>query len=175
MRTGYSAIALGAMILGLSAAAAGMSQDRIPELQREARSKSTSATLTGCVAQGVAAGTYILTNITKDEQTNAKDGLVPTSVLLSSTDVKVSKHVGHRVSVTGVYLKPRAYDEPRGDGQARAYRGDRARRQTHERDVSGQVAGHGGRFVLASCRPELNVRLAVRLSIKAPSKSRSAR
>jgi hypothetical protein len=104
MRTGYSAIALGAMILVLGAAAAGMSPDRIPELQREARSKSTSATLTGCVAQGVAAGTYILTNITKDEQPNVKDGLVRTSVLLSSTDVDVSKHVGHRVSVTGVYL-----------------------------------------------------------------------
>jgi hypothetical protein len=104
MRTGYSAIALGAMILVLGAAAAGMSQDRIPELQREARSKSTSATLTGCVAPGVAAGTYILTNITKDEQPNVKDGLVRTSVLLSSTDVDVSKHVGHRVSVTGVYL-----------------------------------------------------------------------
>jgi len=104
MRTGYSAIALGAMILVSSAAAAGMSQDRIPELQKEARSKSTSATLTGCVAQGVAAGTYILTNITKDEQTNAKDGLVRTSVLLSSTDVNLSKHVGHRVSVTGGYL-----------------------------------------------------------------------
>jgi hypothetical protein len=103
MRTGYSAIALGAMILVSSAAAAGMSQDRIPELQKEARSKSTSATLTGCVAQGVAAGTYILTNITKDE-TNAKDGLVRTSVLLSSTDVNLSKHVGHRVSVTGGYL-----------------------------------------------------------------------
>jgi hypothetical protein len=55
------------------------------------------------VAQGVAAGTYILTNITKDE-TNAKDGLVRTSVLLSSTDVNLSKHVGHRVSVTGGYL-----------------------------------------------------------------------
>jgi len=65
MRTGYSAIALGAMILVSSAAAAGMSQDRIPEPQREARTKSTSATLTGCVAQGVAAGTYVLTKITK--------------------------------------------------------------------------------------------------------------
>jgi hypothetical protein len=104
MRTGYSAIALGAMILVSSAAAAGMSQDRIPELQKEARSKSTSATLTGCVAPGVASGTYILTNITKDEQPNVKDGLVRTSVLLSSTDVDVSKHVGHRVSVTGVYV-----------------------------------------------------------------------
>jgi hypothetical protein len=82
----------------------GVSQDRMPELQREARTESTSATLTGCVVQGVTAGTYILTNIIKDEQTNAKDGFVRTSLLLSSTDVDVSKHVGHRVSVTGVYL-----------------------------------------------------------------------
>jgi hypothetical protein len=104
MRTGYSATALGAMIVVLGAAVAGMSQDTIPELQKEARSKSTSATLTGCVAQGAAAGSYILTNITKDEQPNVKNGLVRTSVLLSSTDVDVSKHVGHRVSVTGVYL-----------------------------------------------------------------------
>jgi hypothetical protein len=104
MQTNYSAIALGAMIMALSPAAAGVSQDRIPGLQREARTKPASATLTGCVARGVAAGTYILTNIIKDDQTKAKDGFVRMSVLLSSTDVDVSKHVGHRVSVTGAYL-----------------------------------------------------------------------
>jgi hypothetical protein len=104
MQTKYSAVALGAVIMALSAAAASVSQASIPELQKAARPNAASATLTGCVAPGVAAGTYILTNIFKDEQTNAKDGLVRTSVLLSSTDVDVSRHVGHRVSVTGVYL-----------------------------------------------------------------------
>src|SRR4029453_12647912 len=104
MQTKYSAVALGAVIMALSAAAASVSQASIPELQKAARPNAASATLTGCVAPGVAAGTYILTNIFKDEQTNAKNGLVRTSVLLSSTDVDVSRHVGHRVSVTGVYL-----------------------------------------------------------------------
>jgi hypothetical protein len=105
MQTNYSAIALGAMVMTLSAAAAGVGQDRIPGLQKEVRTRTepASVTLTGCVARGLAAGSYILTNITKDERTTAQDAFVGTSVLLSSTDVDVSKHVGHRVSVTGVY------------------------------------------------------------------------
>jgi hypothetical protein len=103
MKTIYSAIALGAMLVAFGAAAAGVSQERIPYLQREVPKDPINATLTGCVARGAAAGTYILKNITKDGEMTGKGTFERMSVVLSGTGVDVSKHVGHRVSVTGLY------------------------------------------------------------------------
>ena len=102
MKTMYSAIGLGAMLVAFGAAAAGVSQDRIPNLQREVPKDPKNATLTGCVAQD-AAGTYILKNITKDGEMTGQGTLERMSVVLSGTGVDVSKHVGHRVSVTGLH------------------------------------------------------------------------
>jgi hypothetical protein len=99
MRTN-SAIALGAMLWALGAPVVGVSQDTIPYLQREAPKDTT---LTGCVARGATTGTYILTTITKNGET-AADTVERLAVLLSGDYVDVSKHVGHRVAVTGLFV-----------------------------------------------------------------------
>lgn len=103
MKTMYSAIALGATLVAFGAAGAGASQDRIPYLQREVPKDPKNATLTGCVAHGASVGTYILKNITEDAATPGKGTFERMSIVLSGTEVDVSKHVGHRVSVTGLY------------------------------------------------------------------------
>ena len=105
MKTMHSAIALGAMLVAFGAAAAGVSQDRIPNLQREVPKDPKNPTLTGCVARDDAVGTYILKNITKDGDITGKGTFERMSIVLSGTEVDVSKHVGHRVSVTGLYSK----------------------------------------------------------------------
>jgi opacity protein-like surface antigen len=103
MKTSCSTVAAAAMLatsMTFAAAAAGPSQDRIPELQP---TSANSATVTGCVARGTATATYMLTNITKEGQATARDAVQRMTVALSGTDVDLSKHVGHRVSVTGPY------------------------------------------------------------------------
>jgi hypothetical protein len=105
MKSKFVVIALGAM-LTVGTAAAARTQDRIPELQRDAPKEPATETLTGCVARSSAAGTYMLTNFTKDSKdrkTTATEMTEHAAVTLSGSDVDVSKHVGHRVSVTGQY------------------------------------------------------------------------
>ena len=103
MKTTYSVIALGAVLVAFGTSAAGVSQDKIPYLTREVPKDPKNTTLTGCVARGAAAGTYILKNITKDGDTAGSNTFERASVVLSGTEVDVSKHVGHRVSVTGLF------------------------------------------------------------------------
>ena len=86
------------------------------------------ATYTGCIEAGSTAGTFVLTHVADDhmakdamkkdtmkkdtmkkdtmgKDTMAKDAMskdtMATTLTLSSTSVDLSKHVGHKVSVTG--------------------------------------------------------------------------
>ena len=101
MRTTCLAITMAAMAIGLSAPARGVSQDKIPELQRPRPDFAMSTTITGCVAQGTTTDTYVLTNVSRDVEGTAKAATRPVSLALSGSDVDVGKHVGHKVSVTG--------------------------------------------------------------------------
>jgi hypothetical protein len=67
------------------------------------------------VARGVASGTYTLTNFTRDAGTLTKEITPLTTVVLAGTDVDVSTHVGHRVSVTGSYASFELASYPRGE------------------------------------------------------------
>jgi hypothetical protein len=77
-------------------------------------------TYTGCVEAGVAPGAFILTHLAaddhvgkdamkqdtmkKDTMTKAsisKDAMAPSTWALASTSVDLSKHLGHKVTVTG--------------------------------------------------------------------------
>jgi len=61
-------------------------------------------TLTGCVERGTAMESYTLREANEGETTISN--LTPRpAVALSSTDVDISKHVGHSVSVSGSYAK----------------------------------------------------------------------
>lgn len=79
------------------------------------KGKSKSKTYTGCIEAGASAGTYTLTHamadmhmgkdaMSKDAMKKdgmAKEGMAPANLMLHSTSVDLSKHVGHKVSVTG--------------------------------------------------------------------------
>lgn len=72
--------------------------------------KAKTTTLTGCVAAGTEPGTFTLTNVTREGAAATKGALAGTSgtakpmsdsVMLMGTKVDLTKHVGHKVSVTG--------------------------------------------------------------------------
>ena len=74
---------------------------------------ANAMTYTGCVAAGSEPGTYMLTHMTSDmvsqkdtmgKDTMSKDAM-PSSMMLMGTKIDFSKHVGHKVSVTGTMEK----------------------------------------------------------------------
>jgi hypothetical protein len=101
METSCSALALVAMSLMFTAAASGAGQDRIPELQRDAATVTRNETLTGCVTRGTKPDTYTLTNVIRATEGAAKVPAGSMTVALSSTEVDFSRHLDHRVAVTG--------------------------------------------------------------------------
>ena len=60
MKLTISTVALVALATAVSAATAGVSQDRIPDAQRPGAIDAPGITLTGCVARGAATDTYTL-------------------------------------------------------------------------------------------------------------------
>jgi hypothetical protein len=72
--------------------------------------KGKHSTYTGCVEAGSATGTVMLTHVAADQTgkdlgkraaKGKKDKPVPTTINLMSTVLDLSKHLGHKVSVTG--------------------------------------------------------------------------
>jgi pentapeptide MXKDX repeat protein len=78
------------------------------------------STYTGCIEAGTAAGSFRLTHVTVDDHMGkdamkkdamkkdtmtkdamSKDAMAPTTLTLASPSVDLSKHLGHKVSVTG--------------------------------------------------------------------------
>jgi hypothetical protein len=104
MKRTLSAVAMVAVAMAVSAAAAGASQERIPELPRPSVTDVKSITLTGCIKRGTEIESYTLTEA-KEDATTTSNATPRPAVVLSSTDVDISKHVGHSVSVTGSYAK----------------------------------------------------------------------
>jgi hypothetical protein len=106
-----------AMVAGLStyAPVTESGQEQIPYLPTPQPIAAQSATVSGCVAQGTVADTYVLTGVVRDVEPTApattpvpmapvpvvKEGSKSATLLLTGSDVDMSKHVGHKVSVTG--------------------------------------------------------------------------
>lgn len=112
MKRTVSAVAAIAMSMVVSVAAAGVGQDKIPQLPRQGSTDAKSVTLDGCVARGSATDSYTLTEKTEKKDAtapsatpSATDAAPPVPVKLAGTDVDMSKHVGHSVSVTGSYAQ----------------------------------------------------------------------
>ena len=113
-----------AMVAGLSAYApvTESGQEQIPLLPMPLPIAAQSATVTGCVAHGTAADTYLLTGGVRDVEPMApsvpmaKEGSKLETLLLTGSDVDMSKHVGHKVSVTGMDIA--AADRPVGTSGA---------------------------------------------------------
>ena len=87
-------------------------------------------THTGCIEAGSAPGTFMLTHLAADDHmgknrmkkdtmktatmahdTMGKDAMAQTTFSLSSASVDLSKHVGHKVSVTGSHGKMDAMEK----------------------------------------------------------------
>jgi hypothetical protein len=104
MRTSWFAAAVVGMTMALGASARVATQERIPLLPRDGWMDPWAVTLVGCVAQGTSAGGYytLTTSIPQPEAT-AKDATKSMKLVLTSTEVDLSRHIGHTVSVTGVH------------------------------------------------------------------------
>ena len=98
----------------LSVAVSAQSGGTMAKGEKMGKMAMKDATHTGCVEAGSAPGTFTLTHLAADDHMgkNAmkKDtmmskqsmtGMAPTTLSLTSSSVDLSKHVGHRVSVTG--------------------------------------------------------------------------
>ena len=72
------------------------------------------ATYTGCIEAGTAAGAFVLTHVAADlmckdamkndtmaHDTMSNAAMAPTTLTLASSSVDLSKHLGHKVSITG--------------------------------------------------------------------------
>jgi hypothetical protein len=103
MKLTISTVALVALAATVGAATAGVSQDRIPDAQRPGAIEAPASTLTGCVARGTATDTYTLAEAKKDATAAPATAAPAELVALAGTDVDLSKHVGHSVTVTGSY------------------------------------------------------------------------
>lgn len=86
--------------------------------------KAKTTTLTGCVADGTEQGTFTLTNVTREGAAASKSAPAGTSgtampmvdsVMLMGTKVDFSKHVGHKVSVTGTPFGAETRDHAKPD------------------------------------------------------------
>ena len=80
-----------------------VAQEQIPELQRDGGAGANRSTLSGCVARGASTGTYTLTSTVKNGAAPT-DADQPQTVALTGTDVDLGLHVGHTVSLIGIYL-----------------------------------------------------------------------
>ena len=87
MKLTISTVALVALATAVSAATAGVSQDRIPDAQRPGGIDAPGITLTGCVARGTATDTYTLAEAKKDATAAAATAAPAELVALAGTDV----------------------------------------------------------------------------------------
>lgn len=108
MKLTISTVALVALA-AVGVAAAGMNQDRIPDAQRPATMDAPAMTITGCVARGTAADTFTLAEGKTGAPAAAGDVSAPAALIaLTGSDVDLTKHVGHSVTLTGSYASPNA-------------------------------------------------------------------
>ena len=107
MKLTISTVALVALAAMVSAAAAGASQDK-PDAQKPATMDAPGMTLSGCVARGTAADTFTLAEVKKGAPVAADASTPAPLVALTGTEVDLSKHVGHSVTLTGSYASPTA-------------------------------------------------------------------
>jgi hypothetical protein len=103
MKTSCLALTVAAIVVGLGGTAAGVVQDTIPQIPKLQPAAAKSTTVTGCVGRGATADTYVLTNVTRDGEAAVKDASKTGTLLLSGSDIDISTHVGHQVSVTGMH------------------------------------------------------------------------
>ena len=111
-------------------------------------------TYTGCVEAGTPGGTFMLTHIAADhmgkdamqkdtmaKDNMSKDAMAPTTLTLASSSVDLSKHLGHKVSITG---------SPAAHGKMDAMKKDAMAKDAMAKDASAFTV-KSLKMVAASC------------------------
>ena len=98
------AVAVVGITMAIGASARVATQEKIPLLSRDGWMDPWTVTVVGCVAQGTSAGDYTLTTSMPRPEPTDKDATRPIMLVLTSTEVDLSQHVGHTVSVTGLHV-----------------------------------------------------------------------
>jgi hypothetical protein len=91
------------MVAALGASAGVAAQERIPLLPKDSWTDPWAVTVVGCIAQRTSGGGYTLTTSIPQPEAAEKGAMKSTKLVLTSTEVDLSQHVGHTVSVTGVH------------------------------------------------------------------------
>ena len=102
----------------LSAGVAAQSSATATKDDKMGKMAMKDATHTGCIEAGSTQGTFALKLAADDhmamkkdttkKDTMTKDAMTPTTMSLTSSSVDLSKHLGHKVSVTGSHDKATA-------------------------------------------------------------------
>jgi hypothetical protein len=98
----------------LSVGAAAQASGTMAKGDTMDKMEMTDATYTGCIEAGTAPGTFMLTHVAADaigkdamkkdsmnKDPMAKDTMAPTALTLASSSVDLSKHLDHKVAITG--------------------------------------------------------------------------
>jgi hypothetical protein len=154
MKMRVFAVALVGMTMGLGASAGLATQESVPPLQKDGSTNPKSITLTGCVAQGTPAGTYTLTTSTPKAEATDKDAKKPMTLILTGTDVDLSPHVGHEVSVTGQHAVPAAIGTTGVAGSEKPAAGVAVK--DDDKKPTGTFTVKSLKMVATSCTPPAN-------------------
>ena len=105
------------LVAALSVGIAAQSGDTMAKGEKMDKMATKDATHSGCIEAGSAPGTFTLTHLAADDhmakdamktmtkESMSKGAMAPPTLSLTSTSVDLSKHLGHRVSVTGSHDK----------------------------------------------------------------------
>ena len=106
------------LVVVLSVGVAAQSSATAAKDDKMGKMAMKDATHTGCIEAGSTQGTFALKLAADDhmamkkdmttKDTPTKDAMAPTTMSLTSASVDLSKHLGHKVSVTGSHDKATA-------------------------------------------------------------------
>lgn len=113
-----SVVALVAALLSVGVAAQSSTAVKDDKMGKMGKMAMKEATHTGCIEAGSVLGTFTLKlaaddHMAKDamkkdtmtKESMSKDAMAPATLRLTSSSVDLSKHLGHKVSVTGSHDK----------------------------------------------------------------------
>src|SRR5712671_5324104 len=86
---------VGMLVAVVLPAAVGAQSGTMAKGDKMDKMEMKDATSTGCIAAGMAAGTFTLTHVAAD--TMGKDIMAPESLALASSSIDLGKHLVHKV------------------------------------------------------------------------------
>ena len=115
----WSVAMLVAVVLPAGVVAQSGTMAKGDKMDKMDKMEMKDASYTGCIAAGMATGTFMLTQVSADAM--GKNAMTPESIALASSSVDLSKHLGHKVAITGspAHGKMDAMGKDTKDGMAK--------------------------------------------------------